>query len=234
MRTDRFVVGVSSVVVVACIVSVVGASGAVGPQARLVGCIETTGKPETRRDFKLRNTPCRADEIRVAWPPAGSAGHAGPAGPAGPAGAAGPAGPAGPTGATGPPGSGGSGGTGPPGPQGPAGPVGPVGPQGPAGPTGPTGPTGAGGTLTTTVVTSVDGVGPSPRHTTASAIADCPSGTVLTGGGGYALATLFDGPANVHVLGTVPEGNGWRTTAVVQVTGSDLTVTSYAICATLA
>ena len=83
MRTDRFVVGVSSVVVLACIVSVVGASGAGRAQARRVGCIETKGDAETRRDFKLRAGPCRADEIRVAWPPAGSPGPAGPAGAAG-------------------------------------------------------------------------------------------------------------------------------------------------------
>ena len=153
MRTDRFAVGIGLTAALACVVSVGGAAGAGGASSQMLGCIETRGDAETRRDFKLRDGPCRPSEIRVAWPPSGAAG---PAGPVGPAGATGPAGPPGPTGATGPPGSGGSGGTGPAGPAGPAGPEGPAGLTGPAGAPGadgapgsigPAGPAGADGSI---------------------------------------------------------------------------------------
>ena len=125
MRTDRFVVGVSSVVGSRLHRerrwSIRGRA-----QGRLVGCIETGGISETRRDFELRNGPCRATEIRVGmaarrffWPsgPGRSRWSARACrsqlvpeaqpvllvladrrarGPAGPAGGIGPAGPAGP------------------------------------------------------------------------------------------------------------------------------------------
>jgi hypothetical protein len=218
-----------------------GSLGSGGASARLVGCIETTGKPETLRDFKLRNGPCRASEIRVAWPPSGAPGPAGPAGPAGPPGSAGPPGP---TGATGPPGPGGQGGTGPAGPQGPPGPTGGVGPagpagavgaQGPAGPTGPQGPAGAGGTLTTTVVTSQDASGQA-IHSLMSAQADCPAGAILTGGGGFVSNSVAAEQGNVQLVGSRPSGNGWQATGVVNsALGSSqvMEVTAYAICATL-
>ena len=74
MRTDRFVVGVGLIAALASVVSVGGAAGSGAAPARLLGCIETRGDFETRRDFKLRNGPCRASEIRVAWPPSGAAG----------------------------------------------------------------------------------------------------------------------------------------------------------------
>jgi hypothetical protein len=70
MRVDRFVVGVSSVVVLACIVSVVGASGAEPTQAPLLACIETKGNVETRRDFKLRSGTLPPS---TSWTPTASA-----------------------------------------------------------------------------------------------------------------------------------------------------------------
>ena len=121
--------------------------------------METQGLPETRRDFKLRDTPCRAGD-QGGLAPRGSCWAAGPAGLV-----AGPAGPAGPTGAAGAPAlaaqveQGADAGPSrvpgrPPGPAGPGGPAGPDGVTGPQGapgadgapgPAGPAGPAGAAG-----------------------------------------------------------------------------------------
>ena len=57
MRTDRFVVGVGLIAALACVVSVGGAAGSGGASSQMLGCIETRGDAETRRDFKLRDGP---------------------------------------------------------------------------------------------------------------------------------------------------------------------------------
>ena len=48
-----------------------------------------------------------------------------------------------------------------------------------------------------------------------SALADCPAGTVLTGGGGDASNSVSGAQASVQLIGSQPEGNGWRATGVV-------------------
>jgi hypothetical protein len=82
----------------------------------------------------------------------------------GPAGARGPAGPAGPLG-----------------PTGAAGPAGPVGPAGAAGPPGPEGPAGPSGIANVHYI--LGGMVPN----TAVARAICPTGTIVTGGGGFSV-----------------------------------------------
>ena len=47
-----------------------------------------------------------------------------------------------------------------------------------------------------------------------SALADCPAGTVLTGGGGTASNSAGD-QGSVQLIGSQPEGNGWRATGAV-------------------
>jgi hypothetical protein len=100
-------------------------------------------------------------------------GARGPAGPAGAQGATGPAGPAGAQGATGP--------AGPAGAQGATGPAGPAGAAGAAGAQGPPGP------VSLTYVASADT--PLPAGTQQFAVATCPAGMVVTGGGAFTAST---------------------------------------------
>lgn len=89
--------------------------------------------------------------------------------------------------------------------------------------------------LTTTIATSQDAVGGGPNSVT-SALADCPAETVLTGGGGNVSNSVSGAQASVQLIGSQPEGNGWRATAVVNTAlgiGNTMTVNAYAICASL-
>lgn len=152
----------------------------------------------------------RGDEFWVTIGATGPAGAPGAVGPQGATGATGPAGPAGPQGLQGPMGPAGAPGSpGAIGPQGPVGPEGPAGPQGvpgPIGATGPAGPAGTAGTPSTFVVTDTvfHVAGPLLMH--ATAVAQCPPGSVITGGYGSTY-----GEWN-HAGGFVA-GNTWRYSA---------------------
>jgi collagen triple helix repeat protein len=131
----------------------------------------------------------------------GTTGAAGPqgepgatgAGTRGPDGAAGPEGPRGPAGDTGPAGE--TGAAGAPGPQGPPGLTGAAGASGATGPQGPSGP--AGGVAGRQLVSS----GPvSMVEERTTAVATCPVGTVVVGGG-------FDGPLEVTIYTSGPSGS---------------------------
>lgn len=98
------------------------------------------------------------------------------------------------------------------GPRGPRGPRGVRGPQGPQGPQGPTGATGPKGTFGSVISVS----GPSTflcsfeagSCAVASTRADCPAGTVVTGGG-YTGAGIV-----TTVTWSAPVGNSWAIIAV--------------------
>jgi hypothetical protein len=150
------------------------------------------------------------EEFWVTLGATGAQGPAGAAGPQGPVGATGPIGPAGAMGATGSNGPAGPiGATGPSGPQGPAGgngDIGPAGPRGPAGPTGaqgPQGPAGTAGTPTTFMVSVYSG-DISFLDGVVTLLAECPAGSVVTGGGYY---TNF-----VSITYQHQEGNAWLVT----------------------
>jgi hypothetical protein len=64
-----------------------------------------------------------------------------------------------------------------------------------------------------------------PAGSQNTAIAVCPSGTKVTGGGG--LTSSFDLAVNIN--SSLPNGNGWRVDANNAGTGSN-TLTSYAVC----
>lgn len=151
-------------------------------------------------------------------------GALGPQGPAGADGAVGPQGPAGPAGATGQQGV-----AGPVGPAGPVGSIGPVGPSGPAGAQGPIGPQGPAGSTGSTVTLSNFIVYVShewqPGEVGITRVrADCPPGSVLTGG----KANWYGyGP-----LANYPDGNSWLASGDVPLFPSTLTtaMSVYAIC----
>jgi hypothetical protein len=181
---------------------------------------------------------CHGSHIEMKWNvagPAGAPGPAGPVGPAGPKGEDGAAGAAGPQGEKGDKGE--KGDTGPAGvsgAQGPAGPQGPVGPAGPQGPQGIQGPAGSGGSLVAmqTVRDSVDIL---PGRF-GRAIATCPSGKVLLGGG---FQFSFFDRAYTKIVGSVPiffQGsavpNAWSAEAFNEdvSTGSTRRVYAYALC----
>ena len=125
----------------------------------------------------------------------------GPQGPQGPAGSRGPAGADGQTG-----------------PAGPAGPQGSQGPQGPAGPT---------QTLSVQQVLSV-AVGIQPGQA-GTASAQCPTGTIVTGGG-------FDLVGTAVVTTSAPgSGNDWFVVVSVPSTSpGSVALTAYALCTSLA
>jgi len=105
---------------------------------------------------------CRSPQhVLIQWEVTGAQGDQGPQGPAGPVGPQGPVGPIGPAG--------------------PAGPQGPQGPAGAQGPTGPQGPVGPGG------FSDVEIVSASATYnfvdTEKSAVAQCPAGKKVLGGG---------------------------------------------------
>jgi len=106
------------------------------------------------------------------------------------------AGPAGPQGEPGSPGP--KGDTGPAGPQGPAGPAGATGATGPAGPQGPQGPAGSGALVATRIVR--DSVDVAPGRF-ARAIATCPTGSTLLGGG---FQFSFFDRAYTKIVGSEP------------------------------
>lgn len=137
---------------------------------------------------------------------AGSPGPQGPAGPAGPQGVAGPPGPEGPQGVQGP--------------QGPAGPTGATGPQGPQGPAGATGLERVQGT-TTTLAGGASG----------SAVATCPSGKKVTGGGGHTPT----GVSTTYLTDSYPSSDLSKWTVYAKNTvSSSSSITAWAVCATSA
>jgi hypothetical protein len=107
------------------------------------------------------------------------------------------------------------------------GPTGPTGPQGDTGPTGPTGATGPAGPTSTSVVSGTGSVGKNFGNT-GSAVAQCPAGSHLVGGG-------FDpGASGITVVSAVPDaGAGTYTATFVRTipAGSASNATAYAICA---
>ena len=189
-------------------------------------------------------TTAHGDEM---WITLGTAGPQGPAGPAGAQGMTGPqgltgpqgvaglqgvAGPQGPTGSVGAVGAqgpaGGPGPVGATGAPGARGPQGFTGPQGPAGNVGPAGPAGAAGanapppTLTSFFVVARRYFAPGDQRV--SATAECPEGSVVTGGWTSNLGDwAFDGGIGL--------GNGWYVSGVpgLFISTADF-VSAYAIC----
>jgi hypothetical protein len=230
---SRKLIAAGAAAVFALVAGIAGASLFSTPGVHngvITACIEpvTKGNAATSGDLNMLNCPKGAKKI--SWSikgPAGAEGAKGPEGPAGPQGSHGAAGAKGETGAKGPAGA--------PGPKGDTGATGSVGPQGPAGAAGPQGPSGVAGTLTTTITTAQDGTGQGVNSKT-SALAECPAGTVLTGGGGTVSNSLAGEQASVQLIGSQPEGNNWRATGVVNTAlgaSQVMEVTAYAICATL-
>jgi hypothetical protein len=109
--------------------------------------------------------------------------------------------------------------------------VGPQGPQGPAGPQGPQGPAGPSQTLQVQRVDSANTLIPPGGF--GAAVAECPAGTFLTGGG-------FDfvpaGETDQLVVGTsFPLENVWHVEALAPIANADtISLTAFAVCASLA
>ena len=180
------------------------------------------------------------DEFWVTIGAAGPQGLVGPQGAAGKDGAMGPAGPVGPAGTNGAAGvqgpagrDGAQGSQGPSGPQGIAGlhgatgaqgPAGPQGPQGPSGPSGPSGPRGVSAPpVSFMVYASRVHLASDPAGSDVLVQAECPTGTVLTGGNvaGFGYDDIFGWP----------NGNSWwvsGTTRLLSNPSAEITAT--AIC----
>jgi len=158
---------------------------------------------------------CTKAETRITWNQAGAPGPQGPQGPKGDTGPAGPQGDTGPAGPQGPQGdkgdkgdkgdTGAAGATGPAGAQGPQGDKGDKGDKGdPGAPgaTGPAGPAGANGVsgyqLVNSGITSLPSGG-----ATASAVAICPAGKKVVGGGWDT-----DASKDVFVVSSTPNASG--------------------------
>ena len=110
--------------------------------------------------------------------------------------------------------------TGPRGAQGPQGPTGPMGATGAAGPEGPQGPAGTIASLRSFEVWGSKGIG---VWGTGTARAECPAGSLLTGGGIY---TVDSTP-----IGSEPrDGNAWEATADAGIFGGQ--VQAIAMCLT--
>ena len=165
----------------------------------------------------------------------GLTGDTGPAGPAGPAGPPGPVGPAGPKGATGAIGA--TGGIGPQGPTGRTGATGQQGPQGAQGPQGPQGPSGPVGISNYQVITGTTTFGTQRGATSQQyAIARCPYGTHLIGGGADSSSDETD----LTTSGPLESGgviyDQWYARFVVtslNAQGDSVTIHAYAYCATV-
>ena len=171
--------------------------------------------------------------------PQGVAGDAGQTGAAGADGAVGPQGPIGATGADGAAGpqglQGEQGATGNQGPQGLAGATGAVGPAGPTGATGAAGPQGVAG------LSGLQYIAGTPatllKLTTGTAIAMCPSGRSVIGGGSTTgvPAGSNANPAYMQVFNSVNSGStSWSVSGTNAESGGgnrSLTLTAYAICA---
>jgi hypothetical protein len=162
---------------------------------------------------------CRTNERSVEWNiegPAGSAGAAGPTGVTGPQGDRGPAGPAGAPGEAGPPG-----------PPGPSGGTGDTGPAGPSGEPGPPGISGWEQVVSSAVMLPTGG--------TKSAVARCPAGKQVFGGGftspGAGSTVAESHPVFGPVAGDSRNTPGWIVWAR-NPSGPDSTLTAYALCAT--
>jgi hypothetical protein len=154
-------------------------------------------------------TACRGNHVEMKWTVSGSAGAQGPAGPQGE--------------------------TGPAGPQGEAGPAGPKGDTGPAGPQGPAGPAGSGGGTFSAKMIVRDSIDIAPGRF-ARAIAPCPVGTVLIGGG---FQFSFFDRAYTKLVGSEPiyfQGsslpNAWAAEAFNEdaSTGAIRRIYAYALC----
>ena len=197
------VLAVAAVTVIAGAGAAVGATAA-GSGAVLHGCY-------SKADGALRliraGQHCKRTEVAASWRRVGPPGPTGGTGPAGPAG---PAGPTGPTGGTGPAGT--------------AGPAGSTGPKGGTGPVGPPGPPGALGYVMNEDQFSV---------TSDSEVfqdVQCPTDTVLTGGG----VTILDNPDGLQ---PIVESDGpvnsvtWEVRVGLNELGS-LTMGAWVMCAT--
>jgi hypothetical protein len=157
-RIRRVALAVTAVIAVAIAGGVTYAVADIGGGGVINGCYKSQNGQ--LRLIDPASDSCHPSETPISWSRTGPQGPAGPPGPAGPQG---PPGPQGPAGLQGPAGS-----TGPAGPQGPAGPTGPAGPQGPAGV--------SGWELVRGATVTASG--------TYTAVANCPAGKRVLGGGG--------------------------------------------------
>jgi hypothetical protein len=155
--------------------------------------------------------------------PPGPQGPQGETGPQGPQGETGPQGPQGETGPQGPQGE-----TGPQGPQGETGPQGPQGETGPQGPQGPQGEQGPTQTLQTTKVEDTVILPGGPIGASGTASAECPEGTVLTGGS-------YEVPPGVSLYedGPSEDNRSWEVRGVNSDFENDSYITAVAECASL-
>ncbi len=166
---------------------------------------------------------CLKHETLLTWNTAGPKGDKGDQGEPGPVGSKGDKGEAGESGPAGPQGE-----------KGDTGETGPEGEQGPVGPQGEKGAQGLAGTVSTQIVVgtpvtvSISGAGG------VSAIAVCPEGKVVLGGG----HTFFRPPeqglagyANLTLNESYPSAvDTWKSSLVFANTGGSVTLTTYAIC----
>jgi hypothetical protein len=115
------------------------------------------------------------------------------------------------------------------GPAGPGGARGPAGPAGPAGLTGPKGDPGPPGPINLTYVSSADT--PLPAGAQAVAVAQCPAGTVVTGGGAFTDSTDTAVSVNTSTIatsdGTTPDA--WLI-AMNNASASATTFSAQAVC----
>ncbi len=222
-------------VALAIIVPVVGAAswvsaGQDGPDP-IHGCVQTSNG-QVR--IVAADAECRPSERSLSWNVEGPAGAPGVPGPTGGRG------PAGPPGAPGDPGPAGA--PGEPGPVGPQGDPGPAGAPGPAGEPGPVGPAGAPGEpglagapgisgweqITSTAVSL-------PTGGTKAAVARCPAGKQVFGGGftspGPGSTVVESRPVSGPVAGDTRTAPGWLVWAR-NPSGPDSTLSAYALCAT--
>jgi hypothetical protein len=100
---------------------------------------------------------------------------------------------------------------GPAGAQGPAGPAGPAGPKGDAGAKGVSGPSGPGGPPGISGYQIIDAVSNYDTVTIKSALASCPAGKKLIGGGAWANAIA--GSVSLQTVIPVADGSGLSATA---------------------
>lgn len=193
--------------------TLVGPTGSVGPTGPQ-GPVGATGAPGATGATGAASTV------------AGPAGVTGPAGPTGPTGAASTVpGPAGATGATGP-----------------ASTVpGPTGLTGATGPTGPAGPTGATGAAGSAMVTLTRVLSPVENGEYCTAVACCPVGQKVTGGGYSAKtnnatsnatssAMLVSDSFPVATGGACTSSEGWLMKSVNSYYGVSASCQAYAIC----
>jgi hypothetical protein len=97
------------------------------------------------------------------------------------------------------------------GPPGPVGPVGPVGPRGPVGAKGPEGPTGPQGPVGPQGAPGISGYQILSKRFTVQAILDCPSGTVVLGGGALLNDSVGSSSIPPLLMGSGPTSSiEWR------------------------